>query len=186
MNPLDGLNARQIQFCEQYIMNGGNGTRAVLDAGYKMTENAAGVHAAKLLKNAKITAYIQGHLDKQKQRTTELHKFDLNKATDLLVKIAFDGMEELVQVSEGGHLEIKPDANLGLLDGVSYSRSESHGKDGYSKAKSFSFKRSDRLKALDMLIKLSGGYDESKDGAGGESKKLAPGRVLAALAKLTK
>lgn len=178
MDELEGLNARQKKFIEEYLRNGGNGTRAVLDAGYKMTEGTAAQHATKLLNKDKISSYIRTVQNQSIQETQKKIQISQDKIASTLVRIAFDGLEDIIEVSEQGDLEIKPDAKFDLVDGVSFSKSESDGEKGYSKSKGFSFKRSDRLKALDMLIKLMGGYEKLADGAGDTTKGLEPERVL--------
>ena len=179
MDELDGLSGLQKKFIEEYLSNGGNGTRAALDAGYKCkSEPAAAARSSELLRNTKISSYITAQQNKSLAETQKKIQISQDKIASTLVRIAFDGLEDIIEVSEQGDLEIKPDAKFDLVDGVSFSKSESDGEKGYSKSKGFSFKRSDRLKALDMLIKLMGGYEKLADGVGDTTKGLEPERVL--------
>lgn len=56
----DELNMKQQKFAEAYIKTG-NVTRSAVEAGY--SEKTAHVHGSKLLKNAKVSAYIEGLRD---------------------------------------------------------------------------------------------------------------------------
>lgn len=186
MDELEGLNARQKKFIEEYLKNGGNGTRAVLDAGYQMTDKAAAAFATRLLNKDKVSSYVRTKQNESLEKTQKKIQISQDKIAATLVRIAFDGLEDVIEVSEQGDLEIKPEAKLDLIDGVSFSKSESDGKGGYSRSKGFSFKRSDRLKALDMLVKLMGGYEKFAGDSDKESKGLDPERVLKLLKKFGK
>jgi phage terminase small subunit len=59
------LNYRQQTFCDEYLANGGNGTKAALVAGY--SERTAGAIANNLLKNIEIKTYVA---EKQKELST--------------------------------------------------------------------------------------------------------------------
>jgi phage terminase small subunit len=183
---LDGLGPLQIKFVEEYLKTG-NATQSVYAAGYKSkNDNAAGVRGAELLRNSKISAYIQYVQSKSLESTKSKIQVSQDQIASTLVRIAFDGLEDVIEVTDKGDLEIKPDAKFDLVDGVSFSKSESDGEKGYSKSKGFSFKRSDRLKALDMLIKLMGGYEKFAGDTDQGAGQLEPQRVLKLLAKFGK
>lgn len=175
---LEDFSPLQIKFIQEYLKTG-NATQSVINAGYKnKSENAAAVQGNALLRKPKIKSYIETNKKKSLAETQNKIQISQDKIASTLVRIAFDGLEDIIEVSEQGDLEIKPDAKFDLVDGLSFSKSESDGEKGYSKSKGFSFKRSDRLKALDMLIKLMGGYEKLADGAGDTAKGLEPERVL--------
>ena len=52
-----GLSAQQERFCQEYALNGKNGTKAAIAAGY--SEKSAAVTACRLLKNDKITSRVR-------------------------------------------------------------------------------------------------------------------------------
>ena len=54
---IDGLNFRERDFCKQYVLLKGNGTKAAIAAGY--AEKGAGARANALLKKEKIKAQIK-------------------------------------------------------------------------------------------------------------------------------
>lgn len=173
--PQRPLNPRQIAFCQAYAQHG-NATKAYLEAGYKVTEKVAQVQASKMLLNPMVQAEIK-KLAAPAQKKAEV---TIERITEELARIAFSGMDELVEISEGGKIKVKPEADLKLLDSVNFSESFD-AKGGYSSG--FSFKKSDKLKALDMLLKISGGYERSPDSDAGNLKSNS-GRILEALRKL--
>jgi phage terminase small subunit len=169
------LNPKQIAFCEAYVKHG-NATQAYIEAGYKTTEKVARTNASKLLTNDNIQQYIQ-KLQKPALKKAEV---TVERITSTLAKIAFGELQDVVEIGENGKPKIRPDADLSGIDGLSFSESFD-AKGGYSKG--FSFKKSDRLKALDMLLKMTGGYDRSPDSDVGNLRDNS-GRILEALEKL--
>lgn len=58
------LRGKQKIFCDNYLANGLNATKAYLDAGYKVkSEATARANASRLLTNANVRAYIAQQLD---------------------------------------------------------------------------------------------------------------------------
>lgn len=171
------LNPKQMLFCEEYVKNGLNAYQAYIAAGYKVkSEKVAREASSRLLStNVNIQAYIS---DLQKPALKKA-RVTVERIAEELEKIAFSGMEELVEVS-GRDIKIKKDADLSTLDSISFNESFD-AKGGSSKG--FSFKKSDKLKALDMLLKMSGGYDRSPDADAGNLGTNS-GRILEALRKL--
>jgi phage terminase small subunit len=169
------LNPKQILFAQAYAKHG-NATQAYLDAGYKVTEEVARVNASKLLTKSNVQQYLKS-LQKPALKKAEV---TIERITAELAKIAFGDLSDVVEMQDG-RAKIKKDADLSLVDGISFS--ESNGQAGHSKA--FSFKKSDKLKALDMLTKMIGGYDRSPDSDEGNLKSNA-GRILSALDRIRK
>lgn len=66
----NGLTDRQQRFCDEYLLTG-NGTQAAIKAGY--AKNSAEVTASKLLRNPKVSAYI----DSKREKRAE--KYDLSQ-----------------------------------------------------------------------------------------------------------
>lgn len=63
---------KQEVFAEQYVANGGNGTRAAQAAGYKGNENVLAVTAHENLRNPKIRGYIRDRLKGVKANADEV------------------------------------------------------------------------------------------------------------------
>lgn len=64
MNDPNELTTRQRMFAETYLANGFNATEAARSSGYSSkNENSLSVTASRLLKNAKVRAYIDMRLD---------------------------------------------------------------------------------------------------------------------------
>lgn len=61
-----------------------NGTRAILRAGYEMTEKAAATEASKLLRKPEIVARIQTLRDEQSQRTKISADYVLENLTEIV------------------------------------------------------------------------------------------------------
>jgi phage terminase small subunit len=169
------LNPKQILFAQAYAKHG-NATQAYLEAGYKVSEKVAQVNASKLLLNPMVHQFVQ-KLQKPALKKAEV---TIERITAELAKIAFGDLSDVVDV-ESGRVKLKDNADLSLVDGISFN--ESNGQAGYSKG--FSFKKSDKLKALDMLTKMIGGYDRSPDSDEGNLQSNA-GRILSALDRIRK
>jgi len=173
-----GLSQLQKKFTELYAASG-NGADSYMKAGYSVKNpDIAKSAGSRLLTNVNVKRYL-AHLQGKAAKRAEVTVEDIAaKAAEL----AFGpGLEAIVERSEGGNLKIKERADLSLLDSLSFS--ESDGEKGRSTG--FSFKRESRAKALDVLAKLTGGY-ERKRSTEGDSEKLDPQRILDALGRLRK
>lgn len=62
-----GLNERQLRFADLYIELG-NATQAYKEAGYEATGNQAESGASRLLRHAKVSAYIEKRLQKAHEK----------------------------------------------------------------------------------------------------------------------
>lgn len=85
---------QQADFAEQYVLNGYNGTLAAITAGY--SDKTAHVQANRLLKNAKVKAYVEA-LDAQKYSGFTFDLDEIKKRlewlnnSDILDYVKFDG-----------------------------------------------------------------------------------------------
>ena len=166
------LTKKQLKFCHEYLKDG-NGSRAYRDAGYEVkNENVSRTEASRLLMNPSVALFIKQNQEKQMKK----NEITIDKIVDELVQTAFGSMEEIVKISEKGKIEIRKDANLKTLDGLSYTETRGEKSD----TDSFSFKRADKVKALDMLCKLLGLY-EKRDTESGRNLQANADRVLSAL-----
>lgn len=105
------LNNNQITFCQEYIKNGNNGTKAYMKAYKKCTEETARRNASKLLTNTDVQEYIHSLQNKVEKKS---------------IMSAEERMEFLTKVISG---KIDDKVYMG-----------------------------DKLKALDILNKMSGEY----------------------------
>lgn len=118
MNMLRGdkmynLTNQQIEFCENWIRNGGNGTKAAIEAGY--SPESAGAQATRLLKNDKIKEYIHnrrktGDTAKMIAETDDILKFWTNVMEGNTDELDVD----FVQLSD----RIKASENLAKTSGM--------------------------------------------------------------------
>lgn len=171
------LTTQQMRFCEIYVKTG-NATQSYYDAGYKAKNgDVAKVNACRLLTYDHVSLYVK----QLQKRTSEKHEVSKDKIIGELVKVAFADMSEVVAIDDNGKPVIKKDANLDALDSISSSESVSD--TGYSK--SFSVKKSDKIKAMEMLCKLLGLYDR-EDTESRRNIEANAGRVLDAIRGLRK
>lgn len=105
------LNNNQITFCQEYIKNGNNGTKAYMKVYPGSSEESAMTGASRLLRNDKVQDYLKSLQDKVEKKT---------------IMSAEERMEFLTKVVNG---KIKDKVYMG-----------------------------DKLKALDILNKMSGEY----------------------------
>jgi phage terminase small subunit len=156
------LTPKQLKFCDLYHQTG-NATRSYIEAGYEIkNEKVAEASASRLLLNVKVREYLEGL---QKAASAKIN-VTTEKIMQEAAKIAFADLNEIVEVIDGT-LVLKEAQDLNQLDGVSatksVSESSSSGKNGESSSSSvsnsFSIKRADRLKALDMLARMIGSYE---------------------------
>ncbi len=61
------LTRRQQAFVTAWLANGGNGTRAAQDAGYKGGSDYLAVQASRLMRNDKVRAHIKKPLEKEEK-----------------------------------------------------------------------------------------------------------------------
>lgn len=171
------LTPQQMRFCELYVKTG-NASQSYLDAGYAAkSPDVARACAARLLTLASVSLYVK----QLQKKTSQKHEVSKDRIISELVKVAFADMSEVVEIDDKGKPVIKKDANLNALDSI--SSSESYSDTGYSK--SFSVKKSDKIKAMEMLCKLLGLYDK-EDTESRRNLETNAARVLEALAGIRK
>lgn len=136
---MQGLSNQQRKFCEEYINNENNGTKAYLKA-YKSCkkEETAMVNASRLLRNAKVNQYI-----------TELRQELKRKA----IMTAEERMNWLTKVING---EIKEKSAV-LKTNYETGEQEMIEQD-------FPSKLDTRLKSMDILNKMTGQYVTNLNG----------------------
>ena len=105
------LNNNQVTFCQEYIKNGNNGTKAYMKVYPDSSEESAMVGASRLLRNAKVQEYLKSLQQKVEKKS---------------IMSAEERMEFLTKVVNG---KVEDKVYMG-----------------------------DKLKALDILNKMSGEY----------------------------
>ena len=149
------MNKQQRLFAELYVGNGFNITQAALKAGY--SKSSAPSQGSRLLKNAKVSAYIQ-HL--QDKATTEAI-MTRQEVLENLSKIARGNMKKLA-VWGDTNVKLKKSEELEEDDSYTVQEvAESLSKTGYS----LKIKQHDKVKALELLSKHYGLLD-GKSGTG--------------------
>lgn len=173
---MKALTPAQMRFCELYVSSN-NATQAYIDAGFKCAKKTtASVESSKLLGKPNITLYV----DQLRKKECERNNITTERVIDELVQTAFGSMADVVEIGEDGNPRMRADANLRMIDAIGGSVSSSSSSEGCSDSKSFTVKRADKVKALDMLCKLLGLY-EKRDTESGRNLQANADRVLSAL-----
>jgi len=108
------LNERQKKFCEFYAKCG-NATDAAIQAGY--SEKSAGTNADKLLKNTKVSKYLE-ELSKNTRTSAIL---SITEVKEFWCKVMFSDDEEMPHRLKASELLVKSQG--GFLDKVEHSGS---------------------------------------------------------------
>ncbi len=118
------LSSQQRKFCEEYVNNGTNGTKAYLSA-YKSCkkETTAMSNASRLLRNAKVLEYIEKLQEELKEKA---------------IMSAEERMIWLTKVINGDVKHTSYDSNGNSYENEAYM--------------------SDKMKAIDILNKMTGQY----------------------------
>lgn len=155
-----GLTEKQRRFCEEYLVDL-NATRAYLAVYHSVKKEAtAAVCAAKLLRNAKVKEHLKSRRKAQQERV-EIRQDDVLRE---LASIAFADVTEIVSV-EGGKVFIAntddiPADKRKIIAGIK------EGREGLE------IKFYDRLRALELLGKHLGIFDQRKDDLDREEQRV--------------
>jgi hypothetical protein len=150
---LNGLTLRQILFVEFFIKNGGHGAAAVKEAGYR--NNCPKSYAEKLLSKPEVNQAIMLRI----RKNLCSNGLSADSVIQELIAVAFSNIKSLITWKDGGD-------TLTLID--SEKVDEVHAKavrqlcqkilpGGH---KSLTLKFYDKLKALDMLARCLGLFDQ--------------------------
>lgn len=130
--------------------------------------------------------HIQKELDRIRKKIQKKHDITIEKLIQKNAEIAFSKMSDIVSITDNGELQLIPDGDLDVLDGISFSKNESSSSskqgDFTTSSTSISVKRSSRDKALQELARLIGAYDD-KTADPTDDKKNAALKLLDSLAK---
>ena len=145
------LTEKQRRFCDEYLIDL-NATRAY-KAAYltvKKDETAAAA-AARLLKNVKVKAYLEERI-RERQKRTEITQ---DRVLREIAAIAFADIGDIVSVSGGAvclaNTNELPEEKRKMISGIK------EGREGVE------VKMYDRLRALELLGRHLGMFDERRD-----------------------
>lgn len=169
------------KFCLLYYKTN-NATKSYLESYGAQSDNSAAVSASKLIRSAKV----KERLKELKADMVKEHKVTIEQLVELNRSIAFSRLSDVVKVDSEGNADLIPDCDIDSLDGFSFSKSESQTEDGFTKTKSFSVRRPDRVKAAQELARLIGAYDKSKTDDDEGTEKSSIESILGALRKFKK
>lgn len=168
------ITKQQREFVENYILDM-NQLRAALAAKY--SPKSAASQASQLLNNPKVQAYLQARLKEKRAK----HEINADWFVRRLVKIVDFDPGNAVEIQDGVP-RLKDDIPKGALKYMDFSGSwsEASGAEGSSSGRSGKAVSKDRLKAMELLMKLMGiGDGAAKDS--GRDQEVIDGRVLGAL-----
>ena len=100
------MNNQQITFCQEYVKNGNNGTKAYLIAYPDVTEETAKVNASRLLTNANVKAYIKELQNK------------IEKKRIMSIEERMDWLTNVINSNENINNKLKALEILNKMDGV--------------------------------------------------------------------
>lgn len=140
---MDGLNDKQQRFVEEYLKDF-NGKQSAIRAGY--AEGSAESTASRLLRNGKVKAAIE----KKKDKTTRRIDLTVEMVLQQYMKIAFGDAKDIATWTQNGIVQLNDPDNVDgtIIDSIEPTE---HG---------VKIKRSDRMRALEMLAKYTGMLDE--------------------------
>lgn len=146
-----GLTEKQRRFCDEYLVDL-NATRAYMAAYPSVKkETTARANSSRMLTNANVQKYLE-EMKKERQERTQIRQDDVLRE---LASIAFLDITDIVSVRDGKVFiadtdELPPDKRK-MISGI---------KEGQY---GLEIKFYDRLKALEMLCKHLGLFDQKKD-----------------------
>lgn len=156
-----GLTPIEKNFCEQYVKNGGNGTKAISAARkepYKK-EDVAAVAASRVLRKIKVQEYIRYLQERATDSTIMSRKEVLRRLTNL-------GRAKMSNLAKWGADKVELKNSEDLEDDVLETVQEVSQKSG--KIDEIKIKQYDKIKALELLAKHHGVLDAGS-GSGDDS-----------------
>ena len=157
------LTIKQQRFADiYYSMPEPNQRRAYIEAGYKGQGATADVNACRLLKNAKVRAYLQ----RLRDAATEKTLIDVEKIINEFAKIAFADIGDYINIDKKGNLIFRPfetidKDKLAAIESIKKRSKTTTNKDGTEHTTTTKeIKLHNKLNALDSIMKHLGGYEK--------------------------
>lgn len=142
------MREKQKRFAEEYLMDL-NATQAAMRAGY--SEKTAYSQGSRLLKHPQVKAYVE-----EKQKVMQEHlEIRRERVVEEMAKIAFGDIRDLLEWSDEG-VSLLPSSRLS--DDTAASIAEVK-----EMASGVTVKQYDKLRALDLMAKMLGLYEEGKE-----------------------
>lgn len=149
MSKEHNLTTKQLIFCKEYLVDM-NATRAIIKAGY--SKKSAETQGSRMLRNVKVDTYIK---QMTKVRT---EKLDIT-AERVLEELAHIAFFDIRNIFDGNSLKQVSDLDDKTARAISGIKSRIEKTDGENFAEVVEVKSNDKLKALDMLSKHLGLYE---------------------------
>ena len=149
MSKEHNLTTKQLIFCKEYLVDM-NATRAIIKAGY--SKKSAETQGSRMLRNVKVDTYIK---QMTKVRT---EKLDIT-AERVLEELAHIAFFDIRNIFDGNSLKQVSDLDDKTARALSSVKSQIEKTDGENFAEVVEVKSNDKLKALDMLSKHLGLYE---------------------------
>ena len=152
------LNEKQQKFAD-LIYNGEGKSKAYLQSGFpKKSPNSIPTLANRLYNSVKVQKYLES----LRNKTAKKNDKRIDKVIDNLYEIAMGNHLEEVMEIKNGRVVIKDKGRLKNIDGISYSE---HITDK-GQSKSFSIKKTERVKAMELLLKATGKLNGTQSNSG--------------------
>lgn len=156
------LTPKMQKFVSEYLVDL-NATKAVLRAGYKMTEKAAATQGNRLLRKAEIQEALRNAREAQERRT----EITADRVLQELAHVAFANTTDFVKLS-GGRVFLTDTDDLSRDQTAALSTIK-EGRDGVE------VRLHDKIRALELLGKHLGIFEKPEEqDAGGVKVSLAP------------
>lgn len=143
-----GLNEKQKRFADEYLLNF-NVAQAAIRAGYSAKTAYSQGH--RLLQYPAVSEYIQNQQEKLQKKLEITREMVVSE----IARIAFGDIRGVLDWSEGG-ITLLPSSRIS--DDVAASISEVK-----TMSSGISVKQYDKLRALDLMAKVLGFYEDNKE-----------------------
>jgi phage terminase small subunit len=162
---MNELNKNQKAFCQEYMKNGMNGTKAYMKVYKTKDEDKAGASASRLLGNVKIQEYIKSLQEKLEDKAIVTAEEIIKE----LKAIAFVDRTNISKIQNNLLLEkdngikyYEPQVIFNDTDNLTEEQRKVIS--GYKKTQSgFAIETYDKVKALEMLGKYIGMFNDKQD-----------------------
>ncbi len=176
------LSKNQEKFCLEYHKSG-NATQAYIDSYSTKSVKSAEQSASRLLSS---NVKVQQRMQELQKKATEKYEIKLDEIIKENAKLAFQDLNKVLTIDSEGNVDLVTEGlDFNQLDGVTLSKSESDGEKGFSKSSSLSIKLSAKVKALQELARLTGGYDKKPED-NSRNREANADAILGSLTKFTK
>lgn len=161
------LTAKQRQFCLEYIVDF-NATEAAIRAGY--SAKTATAAAARMLTIVNIASEIQKNIAERRERT----KIEADRVLQEMAAIGFSNIKKVASWAANGVTIIDSEDISDDVARAVAQVTERTTSSQYSSSTTINVKMHDKCKALDMMAKHLGMYQETKKDEGAKEADAIP------------